>query len=120
MLSAALLCLALNVYHEARGEPIEGQIAVAHVTNNRARNNPKNYCRVVYDRKQFSWTSAPGPVDKRSSAWQTAVAVAKSFKLFPDRSRGATFFHTVRAKPKWRHSMKLTQRIGNHVFYKET
>ena len=32
----ALLCLALNIYHEARGEPLKGQIAVASVTMNRA------------------------------------------------------------------------------------
>ena len=28
-------CLALNIYHEARGEPIVGQEAVAYVTINR-------------------------------------------------------------------------------------
>ncbi|MCK4867057.1 MAG: cell wall hydrolase, partial [Alphaproteobacteria bacterium] len=30
-----LECLALNVYFEARGEPREGQVAVAHVVMNR-------------------------------------------------------------------------------------
>jgi len=28
----ALACLSVNVYHEARGEPDEGQLAVAYVT----------------------------------------------------------------------------------------
>ena len=31
MISAALMCLAMNVYHEARSEPMIGQYAVAHV-----------------------------------------------------------------------------------------
>lgn len=118
-LSAALLCLALNVYHESRGEPLEGQMAVAYVTHRRAKAKPENYCKVVYDRKQFSWTSAPGPVDRRSPAWRTAVAVSKTFLFFPDASRGASYFHAARVRPAWRHSFKLVGRIGSHLFYKE-
>ena len=30
-----LLCLAKNIYYEARGEPLQGKIAVAQVTLNR-------------------------------------------------------------------------------------
>jgi N-acetylmuramoyl-L-alanine amidase len=29
MIEAAIMCLALNIYHEARGEPLAGQIAVS-------------------------------------------------------------------------------------------
>ena len=35
MIETALMCLALNIYFEARSEPIEGQIAIAEVTLNR-------------------------------------------------------------------------------------
>ena len=51
-------CLALNIYHEARGERVEGQIAVAHVTMNRVNHEkwPSTICEVVYQPKQFSWT----------------------------------------------------------------
>ena len=61
MLSAAVICLALNIYHEARGEPIEGQRAVASVTLNRTLDPrwPSTVCGVVYDPQQFSWTSHP-------------------------------------------------------------
>ena len=31
LLKTALMCMAMNVYHEARSEPIVGQIAVAQV-----------------------------------------------------------------------------------------
>src|SRR5579885_1777609 len=46
-----LECLAENVYFEARGEPLEGQFAVAEVTLNRteARNFPHTVCGVVHE-----------------------------------------------------------------------
>ena len=42
-------CLTSNVYHEARGESIAGQLAVALVTNNRKNDIrfPNTYCDVV-------------------------------------------------------------------------
>ena len=60
----SLRCMALNIYHEARGEPIEGKIAVGHVVLNRAasRRFPGQICAVVKQggenrryRCQFSW-----------------------------------------------------------------
>lgn len=35
MIAEMLTCIALNVYYEARSEPLEGQYAVAHVVLNR-------------------------------------------------------------------------------------
>ena len=54
----SILCLAMNIYHEARGESIEGQIAVAVVTMNRVKESkwPNTPCEVVWQNKQFSWT----------------------------------------------------------------
>jgi spore germination cell wall hydrolase CwlJ-like protein len=45
-------CLARNIYHEAANEPVEGQVAVAIVTLNRANDPfyPNNICQVVYQR----------------------------------------------------------------------
>ena len=58
MIAEALLCLTLNVYHEARGEPFLGQVAVAEVTLNRVDDLrwPDTVCEVVYQPYQFSWT----------------------------------------------------------------
>ena len=44
-----LRCLAENIYHEARGEPLAGQYAVAEVTMNRVRSRefPNSVCAVV-------------------------------------------------------------------------
>lgn len=120
-LSAALLCLALNVYHEARGEPLDGQIAVAYVTHKRAGGDQKRYCQEVYRKGQFSWTAdrARLKVDKASPQWRNAVAVAQTFMHFSDPTKGATHYHAKRVRPEWRKSMMLLARIGQHVFYKE-
>ena len=64
MISAALMCLALNVYHEARSEPLQGQAAVAHVVLNRVASGrwPDDVCSVVHQgyekgrfKCQFTW-----------------------------------------------------------------
>ena len=50
MLSAALLCLSMNVFHEAKNQSVEGQIAVAEVVMNRVADTryPNTVCEVVY------------------------------------------------------------------------
>ena len=49
MFETALLCLALNVYHEARDQPVYGMQAVAEVVLNRVhdRRFPDTVCEVV-------------------------------------------------------------------------
>jgi spore germination cell wall hydrolase CwlJ-like protein len=49
-------CLSRNIYHEAANEPVEGQVAVAIVTLNRANDPfyPNNVCDVVYQRGSYS------------------------------------------------------------------
>ena len=51
-------CLALNIYHEARGEPLIGQLAVVNVTIKRHQDSPgSSICSIVYSPNQFKWTS---------------------------------------------------------------
>src|SRR5882672_3747420 len=52
---ADLRCLALTIYHEARGEPELGKFAVAHVVVNRAHDPrfPRRICDVVYQKKDL-------------------------------------------------------------------
>lgn len=117
-LSAALLCVALTVYHEARGEPVLGHLAVANVIHNRAGGDPKKYCKVVHEPKQFSWSKKAWKVDTKSAEWAASVDIAKTFRNFPDVSGGATHFHERRARPSWRRKFALVTRIGSHYFYK--
>lgn len=125
VLCAPLVCLALNVYHEARGEPFQGQVAVAQVTLRRAQYDYRKIRRVVFQRSQFSWTDVRPPVTDRA-AWAEAVKAAKVAVLWmhgaknvPDYSRGATHYHTNRVCPGWSASMTRVAEIGDHEFYKK-
>lgn len=126
-----LLCLALNVYHESRGEPVAGQYAVAEVTMNRVRSGayPDTVCEVVYEKRwdrirrrpvgAFSWTELDetGPV--RAQAWQQAWQVAEAVyhQQYEPRLQGALHYHARNIKPSWAQGKKPIARIGKHVFY---
>lgn len=123
LLQGAILCLALNIYHEARGEPELGQIAVGTVTMNRANWEVKEICPVVYAPKQFSWTNFKKRLDVKPSendpSWQRAQRLAHRIVHgeLEDVTNGATYFHNHRVKPYWRKTFQRTMVIGNHTFY---
>ncbi len=117
--------LALNIYHEARGEPIDGQQMVGEVVLNRVESPryPDNICDVVYQRKQFSWTHMKKdhtPYDQDS--WYTALTIAEGLvsgdlELFEN---GATHFlnpNRVSRMPRWTEKFEKLGSVGNHVFY---
>jgi spore germination cell wall hydrolase CwlJ-like protein len=114
-------CLAKNIYHEARGEPFHGQVAVALVTVNRVASGlfQNTVCKVVYANKQFSWTLNKHKKVKDSKAWASAVEVATavlSRKIYePDFT--AVYFHTKQVQPYWAKTKIIIARIGNHIFY---
>ena len=117
-------CLALNVCHEARGEPLEGMLAVADVTLNRVRHKrfPDRICEVVWQPRQFSWThDGKSDQPRNAKAWQLAQLVAK---LAFERKRldtvgEATYFHADYSRtPYWARSFEKVRKIGRHVFYK--
>src|SRR5687767_5993723 len=76
-------CMAVAVYHEARGESLEGQLAVARVIMNRAASGkyPPSWCGVVKQPWQFSFVNPrsgymPG-VDQASASWRKALGVTR-------------------------------------------
>ena len=123
-LSADLKCLAPAVYFEARGEPIEGQLAVAEVVINRARSGlyPDNYCDVVTQPAQFSFVrhgQIPA-ADETSAAWQRAEAIAEIAQqnLWQTKAADALYFHATYVNPSWsRQKVQLAQ-IDTHIFYR--
>ena len=121
MLTAAL-CLAANIYHEARGEPISGQLMVAQVTINRVQSEryPDTVCGVVYDHKQFSWTEVMPSVRNPKAATQ---AVMLAFDVLANRDilpgSEATHYHADTVMPYWVDSMVELGKVGSHVFYLE-
>lgn len=130
ILESAVLCLALNIYHEARSEMIPGQYAVAQVTMNRAGEKSK-VCDTVVAKHQFSWTTKlltkkgkryvlkDEGMPRDEHAWHLAKHIAGYvLKHRPtDSTRGATFYHSTAVDPKWRKDMVKVAKIGRHIFY---
>jgi spore germination cell wall hydrolase CwlJ-like protein len=119
--SQDIRCLAKNIYHEARGEPLEGQIAVAQVTLNRVQ-SPRYHnsvCGVVYAYRQFSWTLDKRKRVRDAKAWQTALNISRAVltKSVDLPEFRATHFHTRQIRPYWAKSKTRVAVIGNHIFY---
>lgn len=131
--SEEIECLANNIYFESRGEPLVGQLAVAHVTINRVLSSkfPNTVCGVVYQAKynelfplrnkcQFSWYCDGIKEDiKDKKAYQKAKEVA-TYALTGslDITNGALYYHARTVSPYWNKHMDHTITIGNHIFYK--
>jgi spore germination cell wall hydrolase CwlJ-like protein len=123
MIAEAIVCLALNVYHEARGEPIKGQEAVALVTLNRAASHryPDSVCDVVWQHKQFSWThDGKDDYPHNGTAWATALQVADSVSKGEHAAHvaGATHYHADYVKPYWTKGHEPAAVYGKHIFYR--
>lgn len=122
---AGLICLAMNVYHEARSEPTLGQVAVAEVTMNRVESDryPDNVCDVVWQRRQFSWThdgksDTPRDADAWAEAQRIAMMVAGSRDVsFVDAEM--THYHADYVSPYWAESYEQVAVVGAHIFYKQ-
>ena len=116
-------CLAINIYHEGRGESAKGRAAIASVTMNRVRSKryPDTVCEVVWQRKQFSWTHvAPRHhVINNPRAWRQALIIAELFIDGAEASEvgDATHYHTVHVQPSWQDESKRVALVGEHIFY---
>ena len=147
-ISMGLVCLALNVYHEAKNQPLEGQFAVADVVMNRVADPryPDTVCEVVKQgpvkeswrtretpdpndaeyfpvrhRCQFSWY-CDGKSDKprNQEAWLQAQTVAHvvATQGSPGLTGGATHYHADYVQPEWASTKTFTTKIGDHLFYR--
>lgn len=121
-LTAEERCLAGAVYFESKGEPLEGQMAVAHVVLNRVDSGrfAGSICGVVYQKSQFSFVRGGRmpSIPEGSPQWQTAVAVAKAALTdsWDSPVGGALYFHADYVSPGWKR--KRVRTIGNHIFYR--
>ena len=123
-------CLATGIYFEARGEPTEGQQAVAQVILNRVRAPafPDSICGVVYhnqhmrNRCQFSFT-CDGIRDRVNSKkhWKRAQKVANDLidgEVWLRTVGSSTHYHADYVSPPWRRKMTKLDKIGRHIFYR--
>ncbi len=133
--------LALTIYGEARGEPIEGQIAVAQVIMNRFNHSPnkyKNVTNVCLERLQFScWNDDDPNLPKllklanmivnatqiKDRSYFQAIAIAHDVTggAFIDNTNGARFYMESKLfnlhRPVWAKEPIDTLVIGNHTFF---
>jgi spore germination cell wall hydrolase CwlJ-like protein len=135
-------CLALNIYHESRGDSFAGRVAVADVVMNRVEHDryPNTICEVVKQSVwienwkgnivpkrnmcQFSWfcdgvSDEPG----NDEAWEEATTIADDVidnSTWRGVTEGATHYHAVYVKPNWIYDrgMRHVGQIGSHEFYK--
>lgn len=111
-----LECLARAIYHEARGEPLKGKIAVAWVIMNRITTNgfPVSICKVIAQPGQFPWF-AKNPKEKDLKSYQESVILAEAIidGEHPDPTDGAVYFQSVRDAGHGR----FRTRIGSHYFF---
>ncbi len=123
-------CLAEAIYFEARGEPEEGQVAVAQVILNRVKSGlyPSSVCGVVYQNRhrhlacQFTFACEGKSLRiTDSESWASAKRVAREVtegKTYLAEVGGATHYHADYVRPGWSRRLKKMDVIGRHIFYK--
>jgi hypothetical protein len=119
-------CIAVAVYHEARGESLEGQLAVAKVIMNRATSGkyPASWCGVVKQPWQFSFVNARTgympSVDQASGAWRKALGVTRLAvaNAVPSVSSDCLWYHADYVAPSWGRRLTRVEKIGAHIFYR--
>lgn len=136
-----LKCLADNVYHEARGESLEGRYAVIFATLERVLHKrfPKTICGVVHQPWQFSWTKdkkiLAQPINPRDylkisvevhelMKGKTLDGAAAAARMKSGLPRGAIFykqkdFTGSAAVEKFFSTLVRVATIGTHNFFIE-
>ena len=117
-------CIAVAVYHEARGETLEGQLAVARVIMNRAVSGryPASWCGVVKQPWQFSFVrnGRMPSVDEGSTAWKNALGVTRLAinNAVQSVPTDTLWYHANYVAPSWGRRLTRVSQIGAHIFYR--
>jgi hypothetical protein len=124
-------CLSEAIYFEARGEPYQGQEAVAQVVMNRVFSGyyPHDVCGVVFqnaDRHlacQFTFACEGKDLSQieEPDMWQQAKQIAKNMldgKIWLADIGHATHYHAYWVHPSWVHEMVRLYKLGVHTFYR--
>lgn len=116
---AEMRCLANAVYFESRGEPLEGQLAVAQAIRNRVTSGryAPSICGVVAQPGQFTFDHSRTPA--QGIDWRNALGIARiaAAEMWREIAPRAVSFHAARLSPGWRGKIRIAQ-IGNHIFYR--
>jgi len=134
-------CLTIGLYHEARGEPEIGQIAVGETILNRVRSKayPNTICGVVFQNSQmtnqcqfsFACDGASDAMDDRAAFDKLSKLAGSLIKnaekaetgsevqsaYFNERAPYMTHYHRFDVFPKWSTKLERLAQIGNHIFF---
>ncbi|MCF6320446.1 MAG: cell wall hydrolase, partial [Rhizobiaceae bacterium] len=139
------MCLAMALYHEARGEPRDGQIAVGVTILNRvvSLSYPSSICGVVYENAgrfnkcQFSFacdrrTDIPNKPSEFSRMLSLSDEIIETMGINGEMPRTAignlgdsaawslfsTHYHRFDVAPSWSKRLEKLARISNHIFFR--
>ena len=138
ILETALMCMAVNLYHEAGNQSMIGQMAVGQVVLNRVADKrfPNTVCEVVkqavtYKKSdkpirwkcQFTWycDGKKDEPDFDSRTWRLALdhaSILINKTILLDITEGATHYHATYVRPAWAKTKTRTTRIDRHIFYR--
>jgi N-acetylmuramoyl-L-alanine amidase len=138
----AMPIVALTLWGEGRGEPVEGRIAIACVIRNRVRADLRDdgrpdwwgegYDGVCLARAQFSCWNATDPnyrkllvLASQPDRWLDDPVLAECLWIADgvvggrvrDRVGAATHYHATHVTPAWTVGAQLVGRVGAHLFY---
>ena len=123
------MCLAIAIYFEARGEPIEGQVAVAEVILNRLASDRREFkgdtvCGIIKQKGHFSFVPKSGEltIPTHSVSWENSQNVAEA--VVSGYSDGlvddALFYANPAATDRlaWTKGLDDMGYVGNHKFWR--
>ena len=117
-------CLATAVYFESKGEPLQGQLAVARVVINRAASGryPTSWCAVVKQKAQFSFVRRGRfpRIDPACAAWRKAQSIARiaAANASATLATDVLWYHADYVAPSWGRRLNRVEKIGAHIFYR--
>lgn len=116
-----LFCLTQNIYHESRGESVDGKIAVGFVTLNRTTNEefPSTICDVVHQDCQFSWRCDKSePINYEE--WYESKRIATNIlnNTYENPIPHSVYYYNPRhSRPAWGRKFCIKYKtIENHRF----
>jgi len=119
-------CPTKPLYHETRGEPAQGQRAVAAVVLNRVKSDrwPDSVCTVTHDATQFTWIehfgwNAPMRDQKSLDQVQQIVHDIQHTGWRKRFNKWAHHYVSVDVVGSWPYREELDRlgQIDNHVFF---
>lgn len=113
--------LAKMIYSEARGESLEGQIAVGAVIMNRVKSPlfPNTVKEVIFEKSYgyYQFTPAQNGAIHEADPGPQQMEAAKRAMNGEDPTNGALFFYNPdKTSSTYLRSLEVSTKIGNHVF----